>query len=187
MKLSLKHVVALGFCTTAITYADLEWGYAGDLAAFDLDTVNSGWFVQLYRDVDKNTDVSSIFQFNNDGTPSGSNVSDDVLLTSFTTTLITGKGGTQYGQNFLTAEWSFLTGENVYTVIFDSTTIATASRAVVVDATSTTLPAVTDPPQQYLNFEVNNEWVTVIPEPTTMALLLTGIGGLFGLRRRMLK
>jgi hypothetical protein len=187
-----RTTIALLVLTTVVSVrANLEWAYDGTLLDWD-ETVSAGWLVQMYHDVDADTDVSGIFQFDQDGTPFGTNVSDDVLLSSFTTNVVSGKNGVMnWLVSYGAVQWAELSEQNVYTVIFDAETILDANRAVVVDASSTTLPElVTQPaviPREYYLTTVNNNWVDVIPEPTTMALLLTGIGGLFGLRRRMLK
>jgi len=170
-------IAALMGATT--TLADLAWGYTGNLAGYDSGSgvAAAGWFVQMYQDVNSDSVLGSISAFDNVGTAidaSGTgNISDDVLLASFTGTVIdAGKAGLMWGEAF--PSWSSMYGEDAYTVLFNAGSIGTATRAVVVDASPFTLPG--SDPADYTIGSINNSSVTVVPEPATLGLF--GLGAL---------
>ena len=116
----------------------LNWSYTGNYATFDA-AVQAGWVVQMYADVSANTVLSGITQYTNVGAPTGGNSSDDLLLASFTTTLSKPKTAYNWAVNAMDA--SSIAGYSVYTVVFNATSIAAATQAVVVDSTAFVLPA----------------------------------------------
>ena len=175
-------VLMAGIASTSM--ANLSWLYTGDLSTWDA-TVQSGWLVQMYQDVDANTVVGNISAVNAAGalTGTGANTSDDTLLGSFTaTTAVSAKGGLmQWGNAF--ASWGSLYSANVYSVLYNAASVGTHTKAVVVDASPATLAA--SDPYEYSIGSVGNNWVAV-PEPTTLAFMGLGLGALL-LRKRMRK
>lgn len=174
--------VVLSIMTTS--RADLSWGFSSDLSAWDSSIV-ANWFVQMYHDVDDDTTVGSVTHFDLAGGVFGGNSTDDVLLGSFTALTLDAKGEIVWGENFAPGEWSSLFNQTVYSVLYNASSIALATEAVIIDATPHTLGG--SDPYEYSIASVGNDWVSVIPEPSTMALLGMGVIGLFGLRRRMVK
>ena len=174
--------------------ADLTWSTSqllGNIPDITLED-SGGWLVQLYRDAGAQTDLGAV-SFNLDGSPTGvGNSTDDVLLESFTSSLIS---QSVFGVDSVSfsaiRNYSSIQGYNVYTVILDTDSWAnatTANRTFVLDE-STYEVAFGDGPINYTvpsDNPAGHEWQQVIPEPGTMALLLIGMTGVFGLRKRLL-
>jgi hypothetical protein len=176
--------LVLAALLTTPTKADLSWGYAGDLFDFD-SNIQSGWLVQMYRDVGDNTSVSEITAFGMTGNPVGGNSSDDELLTGFTASTVEFIDEMFFGVSFAIGTWSPLFNAKVYTVLFDAATIDTATRAVVLDSAVYQLGG-SDPHEYGVQPPVTNQWVDVIPEPGTMALLAMGMLGIGMWRRKII-
>ena len=170
MKKSIA-ITLISLLACGATYADLSWGYDGDLLAWDT-SIEIGWLVQMYQDVSSDSSLSSISAFSSLGAPSGSGVNDDILL-NFTDSLSLGKDNTYWFTDIPAGDWSSYLGNNVYTVLYNSISIATATEAVVLDGSSVTL-GLADP-STYSIDSVNNNWVAV-PEPATAMLLALGGG-----------
>ncbi len=181
-KLMIAGGVVVMLCiSSAISRADLTWGYAADLYDWDPE-LETGWLVQMYHDVNADTLLADITSFWIDGTPSGGNSSDDVLLSEFSVFTEEAKDELVFGDNYSPGVWAFLEGEDVYSVLFNASTIGSATEAVILDATPFTLPD--SDPATYAISAVNNDWVSVIPEPGTMGLFAMGVVGLMAYRRR---
>lgn len=161
----------------------LNWSYTGNLNGTPLGTFQAGWLVQLYQDVGGNTSMAGVTAFNPaTGGLSGANTADDLLVNSATTTLLVNakNGSMQWLRNGMAVPDQ--ASSSVYTVIFNSAAVSTATQAVVVDSTRFSTAA--DGTQGYGLGTVANNWVGVVPEPGTMALL--GIGAaVIGLRKRI--
>jgi hypothetical protein len=175
MKKTLSVVVAV--IVSISSWADLSWTYSGNLLSFDA-AMQPGWIVQMYQDVNCDSVLNSIAFFSADRLI-GTNVGDDVRMNGFTASLLTNSknGFLQWGENF--PSWYDLYSNNVYSVIFNGATFGSATRAVVVDAASFTLPGAD--PATYSLSSVNNFWI--IPEPATAMLLSLGAGLAWSLRR----
>lgn len=177
-------VVVVALMMGVIAQADLNWNYTADLRTFDA-TIQTGWLMQMYHDVDADSVLSEIRFDPNGATAEGTGHSDDVLLGAFTTTLTTDKGGNViWGQNFIPGDWAFLQSEDVYSVLFNAATINDATHAVIIDASPFTLPGVD--PATYSLGSVNNTW-HAIPEPATALMLIVGGLGAFIFRRSKIK
>lgn len=166
-------------------WADLSWAYSGNLLSWDA-TIQAGWLVQMYQDVNGDTAVNNITDLYSNmvkGSPTGGNSTDDVLLGGFTASLLTNAkdGFIQWGVEIPAANWATLYGQKVYSVIYNANTISGASSGVVVDVSSTLLGSAD--PFLYKQSSVNNNWVAV-PEPATFMLVVLG-GGLSWIIRRM--
>ena len=156
------------FCAN-IAQGDLSWIYTADLTQWDA-SCSGDMFVQMYQDVDSNTSLGDISSFTSEGAPIGGNSNNDVLLSSFTALTLDGKAGVSWGVSF--PSWGSLYSEDVYTVLFNASTIGASAHAVVVDSSVHTLAA--SDPADYKLSSVANNWVAV-PEPTTIAFLGLGM------------
>lgn len=165
-KILLSVCVAVLLASGANASVTVDWTYGGNL--FD-NSCQVGWFVQLYRDVDANTTLSTA-TFDNSGTPSGG-ASGDSLLGSFTTALESSMGELIYYQ--LSKDMTSMAGYKVYTVIFNAASIGDAGQSVVIDAGTWTVPA-PDWTGGYQLTSVANSWQAV-PEPGTFALFGLGL------------
>jgi len=173
----------LSYVFTSSAALTMNWSYTADFHTFDA-SVTSGWLVQMYRDVSLNTVLSAITGFSNTGVETGGNTSDDLLLGSFTTTITKPKSA--YNWAIVGMDASAIAGANVYTVVFNSATIAGATQAVVIDSTTFSLPA--SGATSYAQGSVANSYVPVgaVPEPSSVALIGVGLAAI-ALRRRFAK
>jgi hypothetical protein len=180
----MKKIVGIGMVIAMLTsgaYGALTWGYSEDLLTWDA-TIQNGWLVQMYQDVDANSSLNSITEFDQlSGAPTGAGVSDDVLLSSFTAALQenTKDGSIAWTVDF--ASWSSLYNDDVYSVIYNAASIGAATQAVVVDASPFTLPGAD--PGTYSLSSVNNTWVAV-PEPATFLMFALGGFGAWMIHRK---
>jgi PEP-CTERM motif len=170
----------------------MSWGYFGNLA-LPIPTVASGWIVQMYKDVSANTALGSITSFNASDAPQGAaaNASDDQILGSFQTTVGSAKGSFSFLANGLTAD--SIAGASVYTVLFNSSVMASATRAWIIDTTPTTLLS-----SGIVSYTPNAVASTIgyggsggltvgaVPEPSSLALIGVGLAAI-ALRRRFAK
>ena len=147
----------------------MTWG-SGDLSAFG--GLANNYIVRLYEDVGVNNDfgVSDALDF-------------DDAWTGDETVLVVGKAGTTYGSSFIWPGGSLAQGDDVFTVIFNATTIGAATQYVIVDSATFDLPDPLGGPGNYVLTSVSGTW-QAIPEPTTLALLGIGIGTAAAARRR---
>ncbi len=189
----MKKVAILIACGSIAvsSYADLTWQSSGNLLGNIPDISypeSGGWLVQMYRDVGDNTDLSTI-SFDLDGNPTSG---DDIRLSDWTLEL---NAYVAFGETVdftqLDLPFASIAGFSVYTVILDTDSWANAStlnRTFVLDDSTYQVTSISTDEAVY-NVPHNNpgehEWQQVIPEPGTMALLLMGMTGLFGLRRKL--
>jgi len=165
----------IGACSA---YSDLTWDCL-DLAA---KGASNTWFVQMFQDVNGDSSLGTIrFALTTGEAAQGTGYADDILLTSYTTSLLTAKDVTSFSKNY--TSWPAITSNNVYTVIFNSSGIGSANTAWVVDTSVKTITSIS--PQTYaLGSGSSYGFQAMVPEPTTF--LLFGIGGMgaFLLRRK---
>jgi len=171
-------VILLGLVSTpAFATTQITWQYNGTLAT-PIPSVTSGWLVQMYNDVSKDTILSSITSFDSSGVPQGTSASDDVSLgASFRTTV--------NGTFWSTVVSGSISGDRIYTVLFNSSSLASATQAWIIDTTPTTATT----PSTYT---ANATASTVgygplsVPEPSSLALIGVGLVAIV-LRRRLEK
>lgn len=155
--------------------ATIDWNYTGDIGV----GFSEGWIVQLYQDVSGDSILSSL-SFDTvaaDGTfLSSGNGSDDILLGA-TTALALAKGSPPL--NWAVATQSVGDAIKVYTVVFNSSSMGSATQGIIIDAMTYTTP--NGSVGTYTQNTVNGTWQAV-PEPATAMLLALG-GGLAWLVR----
>lgn len=175
-------IVVMGLTASA---TQLNWNYNGNLATVDGVSIQMGWSVILFEDVNGNNSGSwyNSLIINNSAivTSTADGTGDDVMSTMYTS--ITGFDTPFTLRTFSNSSQSIAAGKNVYTVLFDSDSIATADNFIVFDSTPFLVPAAGEPPQvqSYELSSVTGSWQAV-PEPATAMLLALG-GGLAWLVR----
>ena len=164
----------------AVTF---DWGTAFLLNDAGRGTFSDGWFVQMYRDVGNDTILSGIGAFNPaDGTLySGATPLNDTKVGGVSTTV----AFNYFYESNLSAS---VADYYVYSVIFNSTDIASATQAIVVDSSTFQFTSQADGADIYTidppGGQIANNWVGVVPEPGTLALISVG-AMVLGLRRRV--
>jgi len=163
-------VVALTLLATSASAAQITWGSA-DLKG-QISGVQAGWVVALYKDVNLDGWGASSINF-----ADGSTDSDEVL-TGVTTALSSGKTGTIWGDIFFSPGDVGL-GDNLVSVVFNSSSIAAASEYWYTSAFET-ITGTTGPGGSYQTpgTDILDTYTTteVVPEPATA--MLFGIGGM---------
>jgi hypothetical protein len=145
-----SHILAVGFLIGVMfgpradaQFNQLNWSCVNLIDNIpDITTNSAGWLVQMYRDVNNDTDLSLVTFWPN-GTPTGAGSSaDDVLLVSYTTSLFDGTlfddEEVYFSETF--TFFSELTNRHVYTVILDaeawSNAVPGIHRTFVLDASA---------------------------------------------------
>jgi len=158
----------------------VTWG-SDDLGS----SYSESWLVALYKDVDKDGWSTSVISTD------GSTNSDDLFL-GITTTLVLNQKNSQYfwGDSFSAPGGSLVFGDYVYSVLFNSTTIAAATQYKVTTLTDGIysgggnawfqLPG-SDTDATYKTTAMS-DW-QVIPEPATALLFVLGSMGAWLARR----
>ena len=192
MKKAMILLLSLVFSGSMANAGTVGWT-SGDLAT-DVEigaSLEAGWLVAMYRDVNKDNlgsgDWFNELRLDNSGSvTSGGLTGDDVFL-AFTTTLVNPFSTlmTLQTQPDLNVQPD---GANVYTVIFDATSMALATSFVVVDATPFDIGAggTGEPPLPPIAYSAGSSIAgdyQVIPEPAVAALLGIFGGGLLVARR----
>lgn len=185
MKLSriVKLTTGLACLVSVVSYGALSWDAPSvNLGTFDID---EGWLVLMYQDVDGDSDLSTII-FDDSGAPAGgTGYSDDIFMgASFQTTTVDSRGDITFGTTIAPGWEDTYGGASVYTVVIDASSWASATESRIFDGNTHTL-GVSDP-HTYAVPVPANDWQTVIPEPSTMALLGLGAFAL-AFRRRFVK
>jgi len=172
----------IGMAVVSNAAVTIQWTYNANLGA----SYSAGWLVQMYQDVGVNDTLSLIVGFAADGTPIGGNAAGDLVLTSYHTPLTSSKGNINWTLNGY--DVTGIKGDNVYTVIFNATSIALATQAVVVDSTTFAISSSDPSTGTYALTTVANSFVPVaaVPEPSSVALIGVGLAAI-ALRRRFAK
>ena len=172
MMLAIYFTPISTFATQSVT-----WTYSGSLST-PIPSVTTGWIVEMYNDVNKDTVLSSITSFNSSDIPQGTSAhaSDDVLVNQ---TTVSASSWSSFVNNVY--------GKNVYTVLFNSSSLVTATQAWIIDTNPTSLPA-----SGNYTYTANSTPSTVgygpitvgaVPEPSSLALIGVGLAAI-ALRRR---
>lgn len=181
MRLSKWSVVVMMLCATAssaFAIAQLTWTYSGSLAT-PVPSVSAGWIVQLYKDVNSDTALSTITSFDASDLPvgGGASTSDDQRLATYQTTVNGSFAWTTYYANTQSMR--------IYSVLFNSSSLATASQAWIVDTTPTSITS-----GSTITYTANatpstvySGALSVVPEPSSLLLLAVGLS-VIALRRR---
>jgi len=183
-KITLAIALAACMALTGNASVTVNWSYGGDLLIFDA-TIQAGWWVQLYQDVGGNG-LSSI-TFDRAGIAGGATGTGDQLLagTQFhtTTTAVRGAG---FNWAEVGLDWTGVAGSKVYTVLFDSSSIGTATKAVIIDNPASERTLVADGPDSYAPSSVSGQWQTLVPEPGTVTMMLVG-GCVIAMRKKLMR
>lgn len=147
----------------------VNWSSTNNVSSF-IPSVQAGWEVALYVDPNGDTTLSGITSFNTLGQPTGGSSSDDYLF--YVTPMTSSKGVFQYALNPVPGSAS-LANMDVYTVIYNSSTNATATTAYILDPSTRQLPS--DGLYSYNPNGGVSYTVGVVPEPTTISLLAIGL------------
>jgi len=158
----------------------ISWDYAANLVDWDA-SVQTGWLVQMYQDVNGDSSLGSL-AFDTtaaDGTFTVSgNGSDDVLLGSPLIGTTAGAAGLYVAFSYATVDASAAENSDVYTVLFNASSIGAATQGVILDSSTKSLGTGVG---TYAISSVDGSWQAV-PEPATAMLLALG-GGLAWLVR----
>jgi len=183
-KITLAIALATCVALTGNASVSVNWSYGGNLRDFDA-TIQAGWWVQLYQDVGGNG-LSGI-TFDRGGIAGGATGTGDQLPAGaqfHTTTTSLRSGGVNWSEVGL--DWTSLAGSKVYTVLFDSSSIATANRAVIIDSTASEKTLIADGPDDYTPSSVTGQWQTLVPEPGTVTMMLVG-GCVIAMRKKLMR
>ena len=167
---------------SAFAISQISWSYNYSLS-FPIPSATAGWLVEMYRDVSGDTVLSSITSFDSSDKPLGASAytSDDVMLGApFETTVNPGF------KNFSATPANTSAGDRVYTVLFNSSSLASATQAWIIDTTPTTLASgsVTYTANAVQNTVGYGSFtVASVPEPSSLALVGVGLAAI-ALRRR---
>lgn len=187
----IKKCGLIYLCLAGFASAQLVWQSGDLLGLAGFEETSDGWLVQMYRDANNDTDLSSL-EFDTSGQAFGTNASDDVLLASFSADL-------EYVDDFFGESLTFsrifndfaaIYDDHVYTVVLDTDSWAnatTANSTFVLDENTFQIPGENPGLGDYnppTGNPGNHEWQSVIPEPGTMGMLAMGLVGLFAIRRK---
>jgi len=177
----MKKLITTALLTVIVTLSasaalTINWNYAANLVDWD-SSIQDGWLVQMYRDDGSATDLS-LLAFDTtaaDGSwlDNGAEGHTDTLLGGALVGATAGTPGVYVAFSYSGIDASVAENSDVYTVIFNASTIAGASQGVILDSSVEGLGSGTD---TYSIGSVNGSWQAV-PEPATAMLLALG-GGL---------
>jgi hypothetical protein len=172
-----KNIILIAFLggMASMVSASLNWEFGGTTLG---SGYTNGWLVSMYKDVNNDTSLSSLIIYN-DGTLSSS---DDVSA-SITTTV------KEYEGNFYWQRYNIATpGQfHAYSVVFNATNFASASKYLVVDSATVLLSRTDDIYNDTYSIASNSgTWknIQAIPEPTTLLLFAIGGAGAWIVRRK---
>lgn len=189
----------MGFVVIALVYLGVgsvchlnaeptvNWGYAGADMVTDVGgvpTAIGGWFVQMYSDPGNNSVLSSLtFAQNTAVAESAGNGSDDILLSSFSTSLVDTKGVVSFTANGL--DMASVANGHVYSVLFNNTATNTAAQTLVLDTATWAVPA-SGLTSYNITPPIGNSWqnLVAVPEPVTGILFGLGLAMLAVGRKR---
>ncbi len=181
MKKLITATLTLMIALSASAALTINWNYAANLVDWD-NSIQDGWLVQMYLDDGVATDLSQL-AFDTtaaDGSwlDNGAEGHTDTLLGGALVGATAGSPGVYVAFSYSGINASVAENSDVYTVIFNASTIAGASQGVILDSSLKGLGTGTD---TYSIGSVNGNWQAV-PEPATAMLLALG-GGLAWLVR----
>lgn len=124
---------------------------------------NSSWIVRIYESADANINFSSLL-------PTGDDTYTSNQFTFASSGLADG-----FSKKTISGPLNIANGDKIYSVIFDSSDISTATRWAVIDSAVATVSFTSGPFNYNPGGVVAGDWQAV-PEPATA--LLFGIGGI---------
>lgn len=149
-------------------------------------TLQSGWLVAMYRDVGTNNNSSATWyndlRLDENGLATSSGVTAEDALLAYTTAIFVDTGLVTFSPKL--SQDIQPDNAEIYSVIFNATSITGATEFVVVDSTTFNVGAVSAPsaPLDYNTTSIAGGW-QAIPEPAVASLIgLFGVGTLFGRR-----
>ncbi len=183
-----KYILMVAIIANSISFAgDFSWSSVNLWGNLDGVTAVDGWLAAIYQDVDEDNTSGTWYNtlsVNSLGSvvSSDSITADDTLLSIYTTLNVPFSGVASLNSIDTNATDNI----NVYTLLFNATSIASATQFIVLDSTSFDIGAVSSPstPTDYVAPAPLGSWQQVVPEPATFLLFGMGAMGAWLVRRK---